>query len=105
MGMTTPLPLPHGLCALMSAAALLVSADPALARCPAGSYPWLDRRGVEYCRQELIGPRQAALANEDGCPAAARTCGKDLRALESGETNAGDYLPPAPRRSPARAAR
>jgi len=83
-----------GLRALTSTAVLVLSANTALARCPEGSYPWVDRRGVEYCRQDLIGPREASLADDGGCPPGTRTCGKRVRALDAGEASASGY--PAP---------
>ena len=82
--------------ALTSATLLVLSATTALARCPEGSYPWVDRRGVEYCRQDVIGPREASLADDGGCAPATRTCGKRIRALDAGEVNASGYPRPAP---------
>ena len=97
-----------GLRALTSAALLLVAASTALARCPEGSYPWVDRRGIEFCRQDLIGPREASLANDGGCPhvanAGPRTCAKRMQDFDGGAANAAGY-PPAPRRAGQREAR
>jgi hypothetical protein len=91
--------------ALTSATLLVLPANTALARCPEGSYPWVDRRGIEYCRQDVIGPREASLADDGGCPQGTRTCGKPRRALDAGEASAAGYLSPAPTRGGQREAR
>jgi hypothetical protein len=92
-----------GLRALTSTAVLVLSANTALARCPEG-HPWVDRRGVEYCRQDLIGPREAPLADDGGCPPGTRTCGKRVRALDAGEASVSGY-PATPTRGGQREAR
>ena len=91
--------------ALTGATLLLLSATTALARCPERSYPWVDRRGVENCRQDVIGPREAALADDSGCAPVTRTCGKRIRALDAGEVSASGYPRPAPMRGGPREAR
>jgi hypothetical protein len=51
---------------------LVVSAGSAVAECPAGAYPWVDRRGVEVCRRDMMGPREPVFGGKS-CPHAMRT--------------------------------
>ena len=53
---------------IVTALALAMSAESAVAECPAGAYPWVDRRGVEVCKRDMVGPREPAAGGE-ACPA------------------------------------
>jgi hypothetical protein len=53
---------------MLAVAGLVVSAGSAAAECPAGAYPWVDRRGVEVCKRDVVGPREPA-AGAEACPA------------------------------------
>jgi hypothetical protein len=39
--------------------------------CPPGAYAWVNKRGVEYCKREIVGP-PAAAAGLEVCPAGTR---------------------------------
>jgi len=97
VGMNKLLPTPAALRALTSSALLLCSAGIALARCPGESYPFLDRRGVEYCRQDVVGPQHALLANDGGCA-------PGTRKLPEADADPRDEPGKAPRRIPRRRA-
>jgi hypothetical protein len=46
---------------------------PALAvDCPRGSYPWVDRNGVEYCKRDVIGPQEPRADGVARCPPGTR---------------------------------
>ena len=49
---------------IVTALALAMSAGSAVAECPAGAYPWVDRRGVEVCKRDMIGPREPGVGGE-----------------------------------------
>ena len=53
---------------MLAVAGLVVSAGSAAAGCPAGAYPWVDRRGVEVCKRDMVGPREPGVGGE-ACPA------------------------------------
>jgi hypothetical protein len=46
---------------------LVVSASTVFAECPEGSYPWFNRRGVEYCKRDVVGPSEPSLASLSNC--------------------------------------
>jgi hypothetical protein len=53
----------------IAAAIVVISSGPACAiTCPEGAYPWIGHRGVEYCRQDFIGPRDATPGRHKACP-------------------------------------
>ena len=51
---------------------LVVPASTVFADCLEGSYPWLSRRGVEYCKREVVGPSEPSLASLSNCSYGAR---------------------------------
>ena len=78
---------------MLAVAGLVVSAGSAVAECPAGAYPWVDRRGVEVCKRDMVGPRELA-AGAAACPAgtvaaADRWGGQTCRRLNSARGREG----------------
>ena len=76
---------------MLAVVGLVVSAGSAAAECPAGAYPWVDRRGVEVCKRDMIGPR---VAGAEACPAgtvagADRWGGQTCRRLNSARVREG----------------
>jgi hypothetical protein len=57
----------------VAAALLTLCSSPVAALdCPAGAYPWLGKRGVEYCRRDLYGPPDPTAGVSKGCPVGTR---------------------------------
>ena len=61
--------------------------------------------GIEYYRQDLIGPREASLADDGGCPPARGPAASRGEPSTPGEASAAGYLSPAPTRGGQREAR
>jgi hypothetical protein len=77
---------------MLAVAWLVVSAGSAMAECPAGAYAWVDRRGVEVCKRDIVGPTVGSEVCSEGTRAAtdrrgARTC-KNLRSAERPNSHA-----------------
>ena len=74
---------------IVTALALAMSAGSAVAECPAGAYAWVDRRGVEVCKRDIVGPTLGREVCSEGARAATdrwgtRTCKKFRSAQRHG---------------------
>jgi hypothetical protein len=58
---------------VVSASTVFVSPRTVFADCPDGSDPWLSRRGVEYCKRDVVGPSEQAHASTSNYAYGARS--------------------------------